>query len=103
VLFRVRVGAEASIDFELELEIPVYSVFLFYILHTWCAFIVRVRLTNQSSVIEVETGFGLRGVFQYCVTVMFCHVLGVSVLCYCHVLSCSGCFSTVLLVRNSLH
>jgi hypothetical protein len=68
VLFRVRVGAEASIDFELELEIPVYSGFLFYILHTWCAFIVRVRLTNQSSVIEVETGFGLRGVFQYCVT-----------------------------------
>ena len=30
--------------------------------------LVRVRLTNQSSVIEVETGFGLRGVFQYCVT-----------------------------------
>ena len=68
MLFRVRVGAEASIDFELELEIPVYPGFLFYILHTWCAFIVRVRLTNQSSVIEVETGFGLRGVFQYCVT-----------------------------------
>ncbi len=30
--------------------------------------LVRVRLTNQSSVIEVETGFGLRGVFQYSVT-----------------------------------
>ncbi len=30
--------------------------------------LVRVRLTSQSSVIEVETGFGLKGVFQYCVT-----------------------------------
>jgi hypothetical protein len=71
VLFRVRVGAEASIDFELELEIPVYSGFLFcfvFRFYTHGVLLVRVRLTNQSSVIEVETGFGLRGVFQYCVT-----------------------------------
>ena len=72
MLFRVRVGAEASIDFELELEIPVYSVFLGFVFvfrfYTHGVLLVRVRLTNQSSVIEVETGFGLRGVFQYCVT-----------------------------------
>ena len=72
MLFRVRVGAEASIDFELELEIPVYSVFRFcffvFRFYTHGVLLVRVRLTNQSSVIEVETGFGLRGVFQYCVT-----------------------------------
>ncbi len=67
MLFRVRVGAEASIDFELELEIPVYSGFFVFRFYTHGVLLVRVRLTNQSSVIEVETGFGLRGVFQYCV------------------------------------
>ena len=35
--FRVRVGAEASIDFELELEIPVYSgFFVLYFTHMVC-------------------------------------------------------------------
>jgi hypothetical protein len=61
-----KLELSASIDFKLELKISCLFGFyfvLFLILHKRCAF-ERVRLSNQSSIMEVETGFGLRGVFQ---------------------------------------
>ncbi len=71
MLFRVRVGAVSFNRFRVGIGdsclLGCYFVFVFRF-YTHGVLLVRVRLTNHSSVIEVETGFGLRGVFQYCVT-----------------------------------